>query len=103
MIAISSGELVFNTPDKNIEVFISRQIDQDWDGVSNDSTAKRQNAELILKHDSFSTVLKTGEYSLLITDGKNRNITIPVDVQAGEKIKIDLTLELKLIIQIIKQ
>ncbi|MBR2509651.1 MAG: protein kinase [Lentisphaeria bacterium] len=91
LIAISSGELVFNTPDKNIEVFISRQIDQDWDGVSNDSTAKRQNAELILKHDSFSTVLKTGEYSLLITDGKNRNITIPVDVQAGEKIKIDLT------------
>lgn len=87
-ISVAIGELEFKSANPELEIFISRQIDQDWDGVS-DNVQLNNNAELLLKVGSFSTHLKSGEYSLLIADNKNRNVTIPLVIEAGEKVSID--------------
>lgn len=89
LLSINCGELVFKTSDSELEVFLSKQIGRD-DAVSFAVDKDNKNeSELILKRGSFNMNLRQGEYSLLVTDKKGRNITIPILINAGETSEID--------------
>lgn len=87
MLSINSAELVFNTDD-DLDIFISKQIDQDMI-EQNIENKENNNSEMLLKKGSFNMILKKGEYSLLISDKKGHNVTIPVLLDAGENIEIN--------------
>lgn len=89
LIAISSGILDFNTGDDTLEIFISRQISQDNEDFFTQEKDDENNKELMLRQGSFSVSLKDGEYSLLVSDQKGRNISIPVVIKSGEHCVID--------------
>lgn len=90
LLSINSGELHFETSDDSLQIFISKQIDQD--SVSGVKSEKSENenavSELMLKKGPFRITMKSGEYSLLISDKDERNVTIPVLINAGENVEI---------------
>lgn len=90
LLSLNSGDLFFKTSNKKLEVFISRQIDQDVVQVTKkEDSAEKENSELIFKQGDFTMSLRSGEYSLLISDSKERNVTIPILIKAGENIEIE--------------
>lgn len=90
LLSLNSGDLFFKTSNKKLEVFISRQIDQDAVQVSkNETSSEKNNTELIFKQGDFTMSLRSGEYSLLISDSKERNVTIPILINAGESTEIE--------------
>ena len=90
LLSLNSGELVFNTPDDTLEIFISKQPDRDVDTVEDAAEIpEKVNSELLLKKGSFKITLRQGTYSLLVSDTQNRNITLPVQLNAGETDEID--------------
>ena len=90
LLSLNSGDLVFKTSNAELEVFISKQIDQDAAVQTEDAENKKsEHSELIFKQGSFKMSLRKGEYSLLVSDKKGRNITIPILINAGETSEID--------------
>ena len=89
LLSINCGEVVFKTSDSKLEVFISKQLEHDADVPSAADKDNKNDSELIFKRGSFNMKLRSGEYSLLVSDKKGRNITIPILINAGETNEID--------------
>ena len=86
MLSINSGEVEFKTDDDS-EIFLSKQIDQDIPD-SKITDGENINSEMMVKKGSFKAILKKGEYSLLISNKKGQNVTIPIMLDAGDNIEI---------------
>ena len=91
LVALNSGVVKFRTNNKNLNVYITKQIDQDisFSAADNSGDVPEKKSEMIVYYGAFEANLKAGEYSLLVSADGKRNITIPITIEAGENVELD--------------